>query len=228
MSKFFKAIIKKISWLLYEQRTTQIPSPIKICWQRAAERSADFIEQNITGTMLFHNKKELWSHALGKAPKSGLYVECGVFKGDSLRFMAEAYPDQQFFGFDNFTGLSEDWYGHHKPKGAFNLDGTPPNMPTNVTLIAGDVEDTYQKFLDEKSDQKIAFLHIDTDTYSPAKLILQLSKHRFTERAIIVFDELYGYPNWEQGEYAALSETLPRDRYEFIAFAKTQAAIRLL
>ena len=154
-------------------------------------------------------------------------METGVFKGTSLRYLAKQQPKATFYGFDSFEGLNEDWHGHHKAKGAFNLKGILPDMPDNVQLIKGWLEDTYVKFLEDK-DKKISFLHIDTDTYTPAKIVLKESKKYLQSGAIVMFDELHGYPNWKNGEYAALHEVFEKDEFEYVAFCKTQATIRIL
>ena len=105
--------------------------------------------------------------------------------------------------------------------------GKLPKVEPNVTLTKGWVDDTLPPFFKE-NDGPIAYLHIDTDTYSPARTILSLAKGQFREGTIVLFDELIGYPFWEDGEYKALAEELPRESYEFIAFSQMQAAIRIL
>ncbi|MGL4540977.1 MAG: hypothetical protein ACRCUI_00530, partial [Polymorphobacter sp.] len=75
---------------------------------------------------------------------------------------------------------------------------------------------------------QIGLLHIDTDTYPPARHILEIAAPHLVAGSIIVFDELIGYPNWRAHEYKALEEILPRERYEFIAFTSRQAALRIL
>ena len=38
---------------------------------------------------------------------AGIIVEVGVWKGGSLRFMAERHKGRRFYGFDTFEGLPE-------------------------------------------------------------------------------------------------------------------------
>lgn len=39
----------------------------------------------------------------------GVIVEGGVWKGDTIRWMANRYPDRNLYGFDSFEGLPENW-----------------------------------------------------------------------------------------------------------------------
>lgn len=202
-------------------------NPINHLRHRAAARSAAFIEEEGRRAMIFPRKQRLWSWLAKQIPAEGLMLECGVFNGRSINAMAKLFPDRRLYGFDSFEGLSEDWAGVDLGAGAFNLDGKLPKVESNVTLTKGWVDDTLPPFFKEK-DGPIAYLHIDTDTYSPARTILSLAKGQFRKGTIVLFDELIGYPFWEDGEYRALTEELPRDAYEFIAFSQMQAAIHIL
>ncbi len=85
-----------------------------------------------------------------------------------------------------------------------------------------------QPFLDQHPGEPLALLHIDTDTYTPARFLLDALKPRLVPGSIIAFDELIGYPNWQAHEAKALGEALPRAGYRFIAFTSRQAAIRIM
>jgi len=222
-----KKRIEKLLWYVMKKYQALTPSPIRIIWLRAAEESADFIEAHAKEALLFFYKKDLWKFALDKVLISkGLFLECGVFRGDSINFMAKIKTDVDFYGFDSFAGTEEDWVGHHKPKGAFDLKGRMPLVESNVHLVQGWVTDTLPKLLEEQQSF-ISFLHIDTDTYTPAKTILASAKPFLKKGTVIVFDELIGYPGWKAGEYRALEEVLDNDSYEYIAFSNTQAAIQI-
>ena len=201
-------------------------NPIDLVKQRANERSAAFIEKNGKKALLFTRKPKFWNHVSTKIPGSGLMMECGVWKGTSINHMAKIFPDRTLYGFDSFEGLSEEWAGMYHESGHFDLGGNLPDVEKNVTLTKGWVDDTLPPFFAEH-DEPIAYLHVDTDTYSPAKTILSLAKSRLVEGSIVQFDELIGYPNWEEGEYKALMEEIPEDAYEYVAFSNMQAAIRM-
>lgn len=202
-------------------------NPIAHLHHRAAARSAEFIEAHGRKSLIFPRKQKMWPWVATQIPSSGLMIECGVFKGRSINAMARLFPDRTIHGFDSFEGLSEGWAGVDLGEGAFDLGGKLPEVESNVKLTKGWVDDTLPAFF-EKETGDIAYLHIDTDTYSPAKTILSLAKPRFKKGTIVLFDELIGYPFWEEGEYKALTEELEADRYEFIAFSQMQAAIRIV
>jgi len=198
--------------------------PIDLVRARAAQRSADFIEANGEGALLFARKPKLWDFVATKVPVAGLMGECGVFEGRSINHMARIFAERDIFGFDSFEGLEEDWPGLPHAAGHFDLGGALPSVESNVTLTKGWVQDTIPTFLENHAGP-IAFLHVDTDTYAPAKSILSLCKPRFVPGTVVLFDELIGYPFWERAEYRALQEELGDTEYRFIAFSSMQAAI---
>ena len=202
-------------------------NPIEHLHHRAAARSAEFIEANGEKALIFPRKPKLWGWLASQIPAEGLMIECGVFRGRSINAMARQFPKRTLYGFDSFEGLSEDWAGVDLGAGAFDLGGQLPEVEKNVTLTKGWVDDTLPPFLAEHTGE-IGYLHIDTDTYSPAKTILHLTKGRFVSGTVVLFDELIGYPFWKTGEYRALTEELDRDSYEYIGFSQMQAVIRIL
>lgn len=202
-------------------------NPLHHLNHRAAIRSAEFIEAQGPTSLIFPKKQKLWVWLAQQVPDEGTMMECGVWKGDSINATAGFHPTRTIYGFDSFEGLSEDWIGADLGKGMFNLHGQLPEVEPNVVLRKGWVEETLPTFF-EQEQSSIAYLHIDTDTYAPAKSILRLAKPWFRKGTIVLFDELFGYPFWECGEYKALKEELDRDRYEYIAFSQMQAAIRII
>ena len=56
------------------------------------------------------------------------------------------------------------------------------------------------------------------DTYPSTKYALERLKPFLNKDAIIIFDELYNVPGWENGEYKALKEVYKDDEYIFKAF----------
>jgi len=134
--------------------------------------------------------------------KNGLILQFGVYDGWSLEQIAAKYPDRTIYGFDSFEGIEEDWGILHK-KGAMKT--TIPIMPDNVRLVVGMIENTLPDFLSEH-DEPITFVHIDTDTYTPAKFILDHIRTRLIPGSVILFDEYWNYPGWEEHEYRAFKE----------------------
>jgi hypothetical protein len=132
---------------------------------------------------------------------SGLLLEFGVATGTTLTSIANA-TERQVVGFDSFQGLPMDWRDGVRA-GAFEC--VPPKLPGNATLRIGMIEETLPAFLTERALAEINFIHVDTDLYRPAKLILDLCSPRIRD-AIIVFDEFFNFPGWRDHEFKALSE----------------------
>ncbi len=152
---------------------------------------------------------------LNDKSKDYYYLEFGVFKGESTNFFSKFV--NKFYCFDSFEGLKEDWVGTNAPKGTFNLDKKIPKLNSNVVPIAGWVEDTLDSFLKEHNP-KINFVHLDMDTYNSTKFTLEKLKPYLVKNAIILFDELYNYVGWEDGEYKALREVFKEEEFEYKAF----------
>ncbi len=150
---------------------------------------------------------------------NGLFLEFGVYSGTSTNHFARlAKPHgRMIYGFDSFQGLEEDWIRNH-PAGRFNRNGLPPEVEQNVELVIGSVQDTLEQFLDQNGKKSIAFIHMDLDTYSPSRFVLEACKPFLPPGAIILFDELIAYHGWEAHEFRALNETFEPDEYRFLAF----------
>ena len=148
--------------------------------------------------------------------KEYYYLEFGVWKGESANFFSKFV--NKLYCFDSFEGLKEDWVGTNKPKGHLNLNKKIPSLNSNVEPVVGWVEDTLEGFLNNHNP-KINFVHLDMDTYSPTKFTLEKIKPYLVKDAIILFDELYNYPGWRNGEYKALTEVFKEDEFKYKAFA---------
>lgn len=91
-------------------------------------------------------------------------------------------------------------------------------MNSNINPVIGWVEGTLDDFLSQYNP-RVNFIHFDMDTYSPTKFTLEKIKPYLTKNAIIIFDELYNYPGWENGEYKALKEVFSEKEFVFKAFS---------
>ena len=113
------------------------------------------------------------------------------------------------------------------PRGQYGRGGKLPKTRANARIVKGWVQDTLGNFLREHPGKMIAFMHMDMDTYSPTKFVLEDTRDRCGPGTVILFDELYGYPNWREHEYRALTEVYDENAYEYLAFGKMQCAIRI-
>ena len=153
---------------------------------------------------------------LNDKEKNKFYLEFGVFKGTSTNLFADYV--KTIYGFDSFEGLREDWAGSILAKGHFNLNKKIPELKSNVVPVVGWIQDTLEDFLNQHNP-KINFVHVDVDTYETSLYILKSIKPYLDKNAIILFDELYNFPGWRNGEYKALQETFNENEYKFRAFS---------
>lgn len=187
--------------------------------RRAVADSADYADSQMREALCIRGTKaELWRHAFAQRTPSGLIVEFGVFRGESIRFLA-SLTQESVFGFDSFQGLREDWKGWAVPKGTFDLGGALPRVPPNVALIKGCFDETLPVFLREHGEV-FSFVHVDCDTYEATSTVLGLAADRFRPGTVIVFDEYFGYRGWRDGEWKAWQEFVSERRisYRYLAF----------
>ena len=224
MKKIIKFILTKISRIFYNIIPYElIPKKINLyakIQDNLLNETLLHFEEHIKNSLIFFGIRKLRENAiktslLNDENKKYYYLEFGVFKGNSSNFFSKFV--HKLYCFDSFVGLKEDWGGTDTPKGHFNLDKKIPKLNSNIEPIVGWVEDTLDDFL-KKHNPKINFVHMDMDTYSPTKFTLEKIKPYLVENSIIVFDELYNYLGWKNGEFRALKEVFNEDEYQFKGF----------
>ncbi len=141
----------------------------------------------------------------------GLWLEFGVFKGESINLISE-FTREIVYGFDGFEGFPDD--GRSDWEDDFDVEGHLPKVNANVKLLKGWFEETIPNFIETVDDQ-IAFLHIDCDIYSSTKTIFSLLGDRICSGTVIVFDELLHYNGFENNEILALYEFLDEKKLDF-------------
>jgi predicted O-methyltransferase YrrM len=170
----------------------------------AALSSAKYAQQVMPTARIFVDPESTLRHGLEIAPRGGMALEFGVFQGRSLRIIAAARPGGEVYGFDSFAGLPED-YRSHVRAGAFAVDERP-DVP-GADLVVGWFDDTLPRFLVEHPGP-VDFLHVDGDLYSSAVTVLKLVGPRLHAGSVIVFDEFFNFPGWEDHEFRAWQEHL--------------------
>ena len=155
--------------------------------------------------------------------KNGLWLEFGVYSGITINSIARIAKHREIFGFDSFLGLPEVWRG--MPTDVFNRDGVTPDVESNVTLISGWFNDTIPKFISENKSDYISFLHIDCDIYSSTTEVFNNFYDKIKKGTVILFDELYNYPEWKDHEFKALMEFADKydKKFDVIAYAGSSA-----
>ncbi len=214
---------------------TASKSPVDIYLENLAQDCFKIFEKDIKKSSVFLKDDEIRKYSISKSitnsNQSNLFLEFGVFKGDSINIFAKflSYKNLNIYGFDSFEGIEEEWItDEYNPIGTFSLNKKTPKVSKNVSLIVGKVQTTLENFLEKNNGNKIAFAHMDMDTYTPTKYILIKIKPYLQKGSIILFDEFYSFPNWQMHEYKAFTETFSEKEYKYIAFGTRQAAIEIL
>ncbi|HET9140597.1 class I SAM-dependent methyltransferase [Actinophytocola sp.] len=177
----------------------------------AALASARFAWEHMPTSPTFPEPLETLRYALTLVEKDGMVLEFGVYSGKTLRVIAEARDGKQVYGFDSWQGLPEAW----RPNiGAGSF--TAPEMPDveGAELIDGWFEDSLPPFL-ETHPGPVAMVHIDCDLYSSTKTVLDHVGPRLQPGTVIVFDEYFNYPGWQDHEHKAWMEFVERTGIEF-------------
>ena len=162
-------------------------------------------------------------------PSNKLFLEFGVFKGTTINIIAETLDNQMIYGFDSFEGLPEDWRSGYESK-AFDLHGNFPTVRENVQLVKGYFDESLPKFLEEHPEP-CALIHVDCDLYSSTRTIFQLINERIEPGTVIIFDEFFNYPGWQNGEFRAFNEFVESNQIKFDYIGYTnheQVAVRII
>ena len=225
IKSIFKSILIKISRIIY-YLTPEEFSPNKNKFYKIYERKkiyecVEHFEKYIEKSALFTKRKRIQKYAITNSlindeNHTKFYLEFGVYKGETANFFSNYV--KKLYAFDSFEGLKENWVGFpdHK-KGTFNLDKKIPKLNSNIEPIRGWVQDTLENFL-KKNSPNINFVHLDVDTYESTKYILLKIKPFLNKGTILLFDQLYNYIGWKEGEYKALKEVFKEDEYTYAAF----------
>jgi hypothetical protein len=180
---------------------------LEIAFLEAAKETADFWRKNMITAGAFGDSRDLLRHAIGLVTVDGLFLEFGVASGSSISHIAEL-SKQRIFGFDSFEGLPETWRTGY-PSGAFAT--LTPKVSANVSLVKGLFADTLPGFL-ESHAAPIAFLHVDCDLYASTKCVFDRLGERIGPGCVIVFDEYFNYPGWQEHEHKAFMEFVGQRR----------------
>lgn len=190
-------------------------------------QSAKYVLTNLSHISGTIDRYHVLKYCVQRAKNKGLFLEFGVYNGDSVNLIAETVENNIVHGFDSFEGLPENWEACKA--GQFSLEGNLPKVRSNVKLHAGWFDQTLPEFV-KNNPEPVAFLHVDSDLYSSARTILQLLQKQIIPGTIIVFDEYFNYPNWQQHEYKAFQEFVQEFniKYEYIAYCSRGYSVAVL
>lgn len=231
----YNKIVNFLVRLFFNVGKQTFHNPIFLVEIDSMRQSSKFISMHLQTASLFTTKKGgLWPYLidhLAASPVKGYWFEFGVRNAVSANYFApfaqKLAIDSTYHGFDSFMGIRNQWASVNEPAGSFTLNGIPPVEPPGCKWTVGWIEETFYPFL-ESHEGNVSFAHFDFDVYEPTLYALRLVKNRLRSGSIILFDEFHGYPGWLLHEKRALEEVLDKNEYEFIAFSRKQAAIRIL
>jgi hypothetical protein len=202
-----------------------------------SQEGKEFVDRYLLEAVALESDAEVLRYGSDRVRVQGFFLDLGLCTGKSANFLAALNPHQKIYSFDSFEGLPEDWVRADRtiPKGTFAFkdpDFLPPVLH-NVTIVKGWFKDSLPVFAREiLKDQKIALVHVDSDLYSSAKTALTVLSPYMQEGTILIFDELYNFPGYENHEFKALQEFLKETGFhaEYLAYNKfhQQVALRLV
>jgi hypothetical protein len=199
----------------------------KVC-EVAQQKTIEYIYQKMQNAICIVDYDEFLSYCVSKSTPEGDIFEFGVFSGYSINKFAHLSPNSKIYGFDSFEGLPEEWQGYHYFD--FNRDGIMPKVDSNVSLVKGWFCDSIPPFMEKYDGRGLKLLHIDCDLYSSTKDVLSGLESYITKGLIIVFDEYFNYPNYENHEFKAFNEFMVEKEmaYEYIAYCGERVAVKIL
>ncbi|NVO56470.1 class I SAM-dependent methyltransferase [Rhodobacteraceae bacterium B1Z28] len=195
---------------------------------RAGLSSSRFFDRHMQDAKQFFVLEDFLKYCVDQTTHRDAFLEFGVFSGRSVNIIADRAKDAKVAGFDSFEGLPETWRSGFE-QGVFAV-AELPEVRSNVTLVKGWFDETLPSFV-KTLTAPVGFVHVDCDLYSSTKTIFDILGPYFADEVIVVFDEYFNYPGWEDHEHKAFKEFLSQSdfEHEFIACIPVhqQAAARL-
>lgn len=206
---------------------------ITLIEEEALADSYAYFKDRLSGVSIFTSVQEVHNFlAASILPQleDGYFLEFGYYTGGSASRLAPAlrnrHTKSQYYAFDSFFGLREQWSQSNMFIGSFSLDGVTPPAPEGISLVSGWVEETLDPWLLDHPG-RIAFAHFDMDLYGPTRYALERVYQRLTPGSILCFDEFHGYHGWREHEFRALAEVIPESEYTLLALGPQQIVIAI-
>lgn len=226
-------VLKPLRKILIELQT---PDSISILTKLANEQAATYISDHLLSenTMVFSNTQFLRNHFFSREflSRPGMVLDLGVAEGHStLQISANLPAGKKVHAFDAFEGLRDPWSKTDTPPHAIDLGGVvPPELQSalNVDCRVGWVEDTLPQFLREFPELDFALIHLDMDVYPPTNFVLKTLAKKLSRGCIVVFDDYFDFPGWQNHSHKALTSHFPRSSYEVVGVSARQLAIQVL
>tara|TARA_Y100000590_G_scaffold120288_2_gene137713 strand:+ start:1400 stop:2116 length:717 start_codon:yes stop_codon:yes gene_type:complete len=192
---FIKFFFSRLLTLKFLERLSQ-----NIIWRKIMAKKRPKIVSSATGKLNPESWDNLLRHKVWEkvpeyihADKDVLYMEFGVWKGDSIKYFAEKFKSEgsEFYGFDTFTGMPEGW--RHMEKGHYDLSGNPPKVADGrIKFVKGLFQDSLPEFmknLKPESKKKIIIVHLDAVLHS-STLFTLFKLDEYINSYYFIFDQL--------------------------------------
>jgi len=148
--------------------------------------------------------------------KFGVDMSCDRGSCDKIGPLAEHAATKagtKVYAFDWFKGLPEQWRDGH-PQGEFTRREIP-TPPKGVQWVKGIYQDSLPQFLTAHPGEKIGYLLIDSDLCSSAEFVLDQTYPHLAENAVIYFDEIMNFQDYESGELLAFYRFLKKNHLDY-------------
>lgn len=162
------------------------------------------------------------------ADRQALYLEFGVFRGESMCYWSRLLrnPQSHLHGFDSFEGLPAR-YTLFNPKGHLSTGGQMPQFDDpRVKLFKGWFQDTLPKYI--APPHEVLVINIDCDLYSSTAYVLDCLTSLMAPGTYLYFDEFAD----EDHELRAFEEFTEKNKnmgFELLGATRTlsQVAFRV-
>ena len=230
-NSFCENLFNRLKILNSENFKTNKRNIFNYSYELSIQDTYSELKNEITSSLIFPDKHHVRDYCINLLNQDNSKIndkvccEFGVRNGLSINYFASR-TNLNFYGFDSFRGIPEDWLGTSGSKGSFSANGIVPKVNKNVKIIEGLIEHKLDNFL-INHDNKIAFIHIDVDVYSTTKFILEKIKNYIDKETLILFDDFCCFPGWRHGQFKALNEIFSKNQVQYIAFGGEVCVIKI-
>lgn len=176
-------------------------------------------------------QNDLYRNTITQCSVKGLYLEFGLFVGNTAKQIVEFIPKNQYlYSFESFGGM-ENETSPEALVGINQLCGELPKYPEQVKVIVGRIENSLSQFL-RWHNEDITFLNIDVAYNSVREGLIILGEYKRLKAGTIIIlchaiKELDGkiYDN-NFKSFQAFVERF-NVQYEYIAFGDVHIALKI-
>src|SRR4051812_35442009 len=132
---------------------------------QALLEGAQYADQHMTGAFASPSSYAVLVHSLEHGFKQGLILELGDWRSQTLKTISDKLePSRTVHSFNSSESWPDDEGGPHGTR-PFRSRQELTKAPANVRLHRGPFDKTLHELVQQEGD-KVAFVHIDCDSYS--------------------------------------------------------------